>query len=402
MMEDAGGYQVKTEERKKPGKRRRRKRLLRRGMAAAAVVAVLAGAAYLYLSHRQPEERQPAAANVPVVTATPQPVRGYDAAPAMQASEKATQAIDQISGPVEMATCAVTTDNILTRSMRADGLYDFYLFAADGRLLGYFDGLPADGMQPMEGGGFHVQMPPYLVDEEGRAMIAVEGIEAAIGSQTILRPLLNGWARIIASDGESNFVSPEGQLLSRLWFCRSFAMTGENTVGYVDTGVAGDDKRYTLYIVSGQGSTVKWQDAADDRNVVTAALDMAYLQNGDLYRLSHLLEDPAAAPLCQTDEVRFYADCNAAVVRDGQSGKYALYVNGEKHYDAVYDSILPVESDVRWQGQPVGGQSGQATVLTVTGAGYPQPLSYYFVLSRDGAEEYVALSAASTCPILPD
>ena len=402
MLQDAGGYQVKTEERRQPGKRRRKKRLVRNVfIGTAAALAVIIGAIVL-LHQQQPEAPVSETGFTPVVTTTPQPIRGYDAAPAMAVSGKADEAISQISGPVEMATCAVTEGNVLTRSMRADGLFDYYLFASDGRLLAYFDKLPQNGMFPMKGGGFYTAMEPWLVDEEGRAMIPLAGLEETTGSSLTLRPLMNGWAQIIANDGESNLINREGQLLSRLWFSRSFPMTGTESVAYVDTGVEGSATRYTLYVLDGKdaGNAVKWQDAADDQGVVTCALGMAYLQNGELYKLSALVEDPAALPLCTTANVRFYTDCGAVVVQDAATGKYALYVNGEQHYDYVYDSILPVESDVRWQGDILTGTAGQAMVLAVSGAKYPQPLSHYFVLTRDGAQEYVALSAVTNCPIL--
>ena len=402
MLQDAGGYQVKTEERRQPGKRRRKKRLVRNVLiGTAAALAVIVGAVVL-LHQQQPEAPVSETGFTPVVTTTPQPIRGYDAAPAMAVSGKADEAISQISGPVEMATCAVTEGNVLTRSMRADGLFDYYLFASDGRLLAYFDKLPQNGMFPMKGGGFYTAMEPWLVDEEGRTMIPLAGLEETTGSSLTLRPLMNGWAQIIANDGESNLINREGQLLSRLWFSRSFPMTGTESVAYVDTGVEGSATRYTLYVLDGKdaGNAVKWQDAADDQGVVTCALGMAYLQNGELYKLSALVEDPAALPLCTTANVRFYTDCGAVVVQDAATGKYALYVNGEQHYDYVYDSILPVESDVRWQGDILTGTAGQAMVLAVSGAKYPQPLSHYFVLTRDGAQEYVALSAVTNCPIL--
>ena len=291
------------------------------------------------------------------------------------------------------------TLDAVNRSQREDGLYDFYLFSGDGQLLGYYDGLKQDGMCPMQGGGFYVDMPPYLVSAEGNALISVRGLENTLNHTFSLRPIMNGYARIIADDGESNFIDRDGRLLSRLWFSRSFPMTGTESVAYVDTGVEGSATRYTLYVLDGKdaGNAVKWQDAADDQGVVTCALGMAYLQSGELYAL---VEDPAALPLCTTANVRFYTDCGAVVVQDAATGKYALYVNGEQHYDYVYDSILPVESDVRWQGDILTGTAGQAMVLAVSGAKYPQPLSHYFVLTRDGAQEYVALSAVTNCPIL--
>jgi hypothetical protein len=215
---------------------------------------------------------------------------------------------------------------------------------------------------------------------------------------------MNGWSRIITEEGESNFIDREGKLLSRLWFCRSFSMTGSESVAFVDTGVLQSPTRYTLYLLDahGAGSALKWKDAADDRQVVTAQMGMVYLQSGELYSIRQLLENPAAEPLCQARQVRFYLDCNAMVVQEENSGKFALWVGGQKLYDAVYDSILPVESDVRWKGDILPAENGQAMVLSISGASYPQPLSYYFALTREGGEEHVALSAVTNCPILLD
>ena len=402
--DDAGGYQVKTEERRLPGKRRRRKRLLRRILIGLAAALVIVAALVMLLGQQEPESIQEQGGFTPVVTTTPQPIRGYDAAPAMAVSDKTGQAIDQISGPVDMATCAVTEGNVLTRSLRADGLYDYYLFSSNGRLLAYFDKLPEGGMFPMKDGGFYVGLRPYLINSEGSALLPLENLEQTIGTTVTLRPMLNSWACVITADGKSNLINREGHLISRLWFSRSFPMTGMESAAYVDTGVEGSPTRYALYLLDskGAGNAVKWRDAADDREVVACALGMIYLQNGDLYQISSLLADPNAAPLCNTPNVRFYTDCGTVVVQDASSGKYALYVNGQQHYDFIYDSILPVESDVRWQADILPGGAGQAMVLAVTGAGYPQPLSHYFVLSRGSAEEYIALSAITNCPILLD
>ncbi len=400
---DAEGYQVTAEERLKPVKRRRKKRKMRRTVMALAIAGVLAGGLLWLAGQEKPQSATTASSSaIPAPTATPQPIRGYDAAPAMAVSDKTSQAIEQISGPVQMATYAVTDSNVLTRSMRADGLYDYYLFASDGRLLAYFDQLPADGMFPVDGGGFYAAMEPWLIDEEGRAMIDLTQLENTLGEEMTLHPMMNGWAKITDASGSHNLIDREGQLISRLWFCRSFPMTGSETVAYVDTGVEGSATRYTLYAVSGKdaGTIVKWRDAADNSDVVASALGMVYLQNGQLYRIADLIDDPAAPPLLETANVRFYTDCAAMVVQDAASGKYALYVNGQQHYDFVYDSILPVESDVRWQGDILPAQAGQAMVLAIGSASYPQPLSHYFVLSRDGAEEYVALSAVTNCPII--
>ncbi|MBE5815384.1 MAG: hypothetical protein E7320_09315 [Clostridiales bacterium] len=400
--EDADGYQVRTEESRKPS-RRKKKRMIRRAVFIGVIAALLIGVVALYLSHR-PTQTPDSPVATAAVTPTPQPIRGYDAATAMSVSDTADQAIDQISADVEMVPTAVTAENVLNRNLRADGLYDFYLFSSDGTLLGYYDSLKQDGMCPMQGGGFYVDMPPYLVSTEGKAMISVEGLESTLGHTFSLRPIMNGWSRITADDGESNFIDLEGRLLSRLWFCRSFSMTGTESVAFVDTGVLQSPTRYTLYLVSAKdgGSTLKWKDAADTEQVVTAQLGTVYLQNGELYLISDLIGDLNSLPLCIAKQVRYYLDCNAMVVEDAATGKFALYVNGKKLYDAVYDSILPVESDMRWKGDILPAKDGQAMVLAISGAEYPQPLSYYFTLSRDGVEEHVALSAVTNCPILPD
>ncbi|MBO5501642.1 MAG: hypothetical protein J6A48_06415, partial [Clostridia bacterium] len=180
--EDASGYQVKTEERRPPVKRRRKKRLIRRVLIGAAAAVAVIIAAMVFLGQQQPQSIQEQGGFTPVVTTTPQPIRGYDAAPAMAVSGKADQANDQISGPVEMAACAVTQDNVLTRSMRADGLYDYYLFASDGRLLAYFDKLADDDMFPMKDGGFYAHMRPYLISNEGTALLPLDSLEQTIGS----------------------------------------------------------------------------------------------------------------------------------------------------------------------------------------------------------------------------
>ena len=58
----------------------------------------------------------------------------------------------------------------------------------------------------MQGGGFHVDMPPYLVSAEGTALISPEQLESTLDSGYTLRPFMNGWSRIITDDGESNFI----------------------------------------------------------------------------------------------------------------------------------------------------------------------------------------------------
>ncbi|MBE5800959.1 MAG: hypothetical protein E7319_01590 [Clostridiales bacterium] len=400
--EEFFSYQVQEEDLPAPGKRRRKQHTLKNVLLIAAVLVLAGIGVYLFRDQIFPQEATPSPTYQ--VQTTPRPVRGYDAAPAVAISADASQSISRISGTLDMEPTMVNESNILTRNQREDGLFDFYLFAAkDGRLLGYYDGLDAEGMLPLKDGGFYVAMPPYLIDKDGKVMVSTKGLEELTGHSMTVGPMMNGWAQIVADDGDSNLINADGETLSRLWFSRSFPMTGDATVGYADTGnLSTPETRYTLYIATAEGNTVKWRDAADDQGVVACAMGLAYLQNGELYLLDQVVQNPAADPLLTTDQLTVYADCDAMVVRDPQSGKYALYVHGEQHYDFLYDSILPVESEIAWQGTTFNGPAGQATVLSVRGAAYPLPLSHYFVLTRDGAQEHVALSTGSNCPIILD
>ena len=73
--------------------------------------------------------------------------------------------------------------------------------------------------------------------------------------------------------------------------------------------------------------------------------------------------------------------------------------NGQRQYDFLYDAIAPAESDLQWRTDAYQGTGGTAALRYVSGAAYPQPLSHYFRLEKDGEEQYVALSTASACPV---
>lgn len=395
-------YQVREEKTAKP-KHQQKRHVLRNVLIAVLVLAVVGGTAYLLRDRLSgwmaeligsPESSEEAFE--PLVT--PTPVRGYDASPAVQVADGARVAISQISGTVEMEIRAVTDLSVLTRSQRTDGSYDYYLFtAAEGRLLCYFEGLGPNDMFPQEGGGFYVRQQPYLVAPGGSALIRTAGIEDTIGESIRLYPVYNGWAVIEGLEsGDVNYISTAGQLLSNLWFARSFPFTGQHSVAYVDTGVTADpEQRYLLYILGSDGTMSRWQACSDTDDVVAAICGMAYMATGELYHLPD-----TSAPMLSTDHIDAYVDCSALVIRDPQSGKYGLIVNGEQHYDFAYDSIRPVESDISWTETVLSGEGGTCTVHTVTDAAYPQPLSHYFVLERDGQTEYIALSATSTYPIV--
>ena len=398
---DGVGYQVR-EESEAPGKRRRRRRALRNVLIALGVLVVLAGGAWMF---REPIGEWlgqsgiiPAASEEPfTAVVTPQPVEGYDAAPAVEIADSTRTAISKLSGTVQMDICAATDTHVLTSNLRPDGTYDFYLFtAAEGRLLCYFDGLSKEGMFPQAFGGFYVDQEPYLVAANGSALIRLDDLETTYGRKLRLHPMYNGWSIIEGvDDGSANYISAAGQMFSTLWFARAFPFTGQYTVAYVDTGSTADsDQRYLLYVLGQDGTMSRWLAKPGMDDLVASACGVAYMDSGEIY----LLPD-TSAPLAVSPQVDAYLDCDALVVKDAESGKYGLFVQGEQHYDFIYDSIRPVESDIRWDARTISGQNGAFTVHAVTGAAYPQPLSHSFVLERDGQSEYVALSTQSCYPI---
>lgn len=405
MLEDAqqSSYQVE-EDGEVPPRRRKKRHPVRNAIIAVCVLAIIGGNAYIFRDELQKvagqllggqETSVPSAA-----ITTPAPARGYDAAAPVAISSQTSGAISQISGTLEMDPAIVTDTSVVTRNLRANGTYDFYLFTArEGKLLAYFEGLPANGMSPMADGGFYMSQEPYLISDAGTALINIDEIERTVGEPLRLHAMLGGWAIISNESGTlNNYIDLNGQILSRLWFAKAYPMTGSATVAYVDTGnIMDTEERYALYLVDAKGNANRWRNVPDMTDVVSSACGMAYMNSGELYDL----EKPDV-PLLTTDSVTLYVDCDAMVVKDGTTGKYGLFVHGDQHYDFIYDSIEPVQSDITWSRSAYRGDNGSIVLCTVTGASYPQPLSHYFLLSRDGTEEYVALSTSSACPVVLD
>ena len=399
--EEGRGYQVEAEEKKELSERARRKKL-RAGALAACAVLALAGAGYAFrqplaawigsLTGQTPEVSAPAAA-----VATPAPVRSYDAAVPVTVTSRTRESIEELCGGLELENVVVRDTSILSRCARQDGRYDYYLFsAADGRLLCYFEDLGPDDAFPMAGGGYYVRQSPWLIQEDGSAMLRLDDVEAALGESVIPHPMINGWALLEAESGDEwNYMNAEGTLLSPLWLEKAWPMTGDYTLGLVDTGNLNDmETRYTLYVLGSDGSSARWRSEATPDGVVISACGLAYLDDGEVVRLSQPDE-----PLLSSGDVTLYPDCDAMVVQDPESGKYGLYVHGERQYDFLYDEIAPAESDLQWCADVYQGHGGTAALRYVTGAAYPQPLSHYFRLEKDGEEQYVALSTASACPV---
>ncbi len=393
------GYQVREDVRPK----RKKKKGKHRGLLVALLIVLLLLAG-LWLM-REPIMQliglDPSASQstqdpfTPIVT--PEPIKPYDAAPQAEIAPSTATAISHLSGAVQMETYIVTDTHIVTRNLRKNGTYDFYLFtASEGRLLCYFEGLGPQDMIPLENGGFYVAQEPYLIAPNGSAMIRTADLEAQQEDELFLHPVFNGWAVAESrTDGSANYLNQSGHTLSTLWFCRTFPFTGEYTLAYVDTGAAeGHDQRYLLYVLGADGTMSRWLSAATAEDVVACANGMAYLADGSLYHLPD-----TSAPLLSTAEAHVYLDCDALVVRDRETGKYGLFVHGEQHYDFVYDSIKPVHSDIHWDERTASGAGGVFTVHAVTDCSYPLPLSHSFVLEKDGKSEYVALSTQSSYPI---
>ena len=400
LAESEQGYQVQEEEQTV----RKKRHVLRTLLIVLLVLALLGGAAWL-MRDRLTEMLGitvfiSTPTETPIAAATPEPVRAYDAAPVAAIAEPVRDVIDTLRGTLEMEDYIVTDQHVVTRNQRPDGSYDFYLFtAAEGRLLCYFEGLDALDMIPQENGRFYVKQSPWLITPGGAALIRTSDIEAALNESVFLHPMYNGWAVVESlEDGHATYVNADGQVLSSLWFCRLFPFTGEHTLAYVDTGSTADaDDRYLLYVVGRDGGMTRWLAAADTQEVTACVCGMAYMSDGSLYQLP----DTAAA-VVNSPEVTAYLDCDAMVIRDPETGKYGLFVHGEQHYAFEYDAIHPLESDIVWAEKTFENGASRMTVKAVNGATYPQPLSYSFVLEKEGQTEYVALSTQSSYPIRLD
>jgi len=392
------GYQVKEEEH--PPKKKKKGGIF----VALTALALAVAAAFLFLPDQlsgivaRLTGKAPETTESVAVAPTPPPVKSYDPATPVQISSVTGSAISQISGTTEMQPHVVTETSLMTRNPRGNNEFDFYLFnAKDGRLLAYFEKLGRYDAFPMADGGYYVRQSPYLIDEDGSAMIPQSSIAPQVEGEWTLHPMMNGWSRITENaTGKVNLINREGQMLNRFWMERLWPMTGNMTVGYVDTGNAADaEGRYSLYVMSSEGECTKWRSEGGMDSVVGSACGAAYMTDGGLYLLSD-----TENPLLVTDEVMIYVDCQAMVIKDSATGKYALYVQGTQHYDFLFDEIRPVESELNWHSERFDGPCGTMTMYYVKDADYPQPLTHYFLLKSGETEEYVALSTLSGCPVV--
>ena len=387
-----------------PARRRRRWRALRRTGIVLLILGLLGVAAYLNrawlleqvsaLFGKEAAESVNLAVNQAIGVPAQVAVKGYDPAPALQAGDGAKRGINAVAGNLDLEPYAVTDNNVVARRSTADGAFEYYLFAArDGQLLGYYEGVAENGFLVCPDDVFYVQESPYLIDSQGLPLIDATRYQQAAGADAVLGPMVGGWSIIHDQQDQCyNFINAKGDILSPLWFAKVFPFTGNMTLAYVDTGnVTVPEERYALYTLSRNGEMKLWKHASDMADVVGSAANMALMANGDLVRL-----EMTPVTLCQSDDVTAYADCGAVVARDVQSGKYGLFVGGEQQYDFAYDAIAPVSQDIPW----TGSAQGAFRLLSVQGLAYPLPLSHYFALTRDGAQEMVALSTMSVYPLL--
>ena len=402
IAESELGYQVREDSRPKHRKKKKKKHTVRNVLIVLLILVLLLGGAWLMRDQLLELINVPAflpqATEEPFTpVVTPEPVKAYAAAPASEIADRTRSAISRLSGSVEMETHIVTDSHIVTRNLRKNGTYDFYVFtASEGRLLCYFEGLGAQDMIPQSDGSFYVAQAPYLIAPSGSALIRTADLENQLKEKLILHPLHHGWTVAeCETDGSANYLNLSGQPLSTLWFSRAFPFTSEYTLAYVDTGATA--QRYLLYVLGTDGTMSRWIASDDMSDAVVCALGIAYMDDGSLYRLPD-----TSAPMLTSPEVHAYLDCDAMIVRDPLSGKYGLFVHGEQHYDFAYDSIRPVESDIQWAEKTLSGSGGSFTLHAVTGHSYPQPLSHSFVLEKGEQREYVALSTLSSCPIRLD
>ncbi len=316
----------------------------------------------------------------------------YDPAAAIDPGEKVLSAIRHLTGGLPLEPYAVTQEAIIRRMPREDGRADYYLFSAQGLLLGYYENLPKDGFQVLEGGAFYVAESPYLIGSAGLPLVRPENYLAYTDTEPVIGPLQHGWA-VVSNEEKTtfNYINASGDLLSSVWFARAIPFRGSHTVAYVDTGnLQTPDERYTLYLLDDKGGIQRLSRTASMDDVTDAACGMLLRSTGELCTLA----DPET-PLCTASDVTAYLDISLMVARDAETGLCRLYRNGMPVDDAAYDSVEPVACELQW-----GTHGTPPFVLrAVEGAAYPQPLAHYFMLTAGGRSETVAFATDSVCPI---
>ena len=327
------------------------------------------------------------------VAQTREPQQAYAKIDGRKVTEDTMDKIKQITKTLPIEQAFVTENQIAMKSARNDGLYDYYLFSNyDGRLLCYFEGLTQGDIMPLKDGEIYVKQAPYLIDATGEALINTRKLEHEIGQSLELNQLSNGWS-VVKNEGNNmlNYINLEGKLHSRLWFSKAFPFTGDYTLAYVDTGNAVEfEDRYLLYLLSKDGENTRLSSYDSTNNVIYSIGSLAFLENGEIYHMPSMDE-----PIAKTDEAYYYPDCDALIVKDGNTGKYAMYVAGKQHYDYSFDRIAPVESELLF----TSFKKGYVQINLLTDDTFPLPHTHFFELEKEGEIGYVSLAAVSEYPI---
>ena len=394
------GYQVRSEQTPYP-RSRHRKRGFFVFLIILLVLVLLGGGAYLFrheilqlIGNVFGEEvmQQLSPTEAPVEE-TPD-VAAYVESTAPRARNAAMREIEALTQGVPLETYMVTDGNVVLREDKQDGAFDYYLFTADtGMLLGYYENIRDFNLCAQD--IFYTDAVPYLITSAGYPLADLEEYARSAGEGVVISPMINGWATIANRQGTMfNFIGTDGNLISDLWFSKTFPFTADATLGYVDTGNVTDTQtRYALYLLYQNGETKRLDYVANTDDVMQSACGMAFMQNGDMRE-----QDEDMTYVLNTDAVSAYVNCGALAVRDPETGLYGLFVEGVQQYPFAFDSIEPMTSDLQWS----VSENGYVKIYTVTGKPYPLPRSYSFVLTSGGTKQIVSIASTSEYPIVFD
>ena len=340
-------------------------------------------------TQEQPEESAPAQTQVPVVV--------YDPGTEHAFSETALENVAALAGEVPMEPVVSDDESLILKTPLGDGLSDFYLFSADqGKLLCYFERLREEEAFLQKDGNPYFAQSPYVVLSDGSPLIEEDFLKENYGEKAVLHPFYGDWA-VVDNGSEETFVSRTGEQFSNLRYCKLYPFTGKYTLGYVDSGSAGE-QRYSLHLLGEDGSWKLWFTAGDTGDVLLCCLDYAFLKNGDVYRLPDLSQ-----PVFHSEDIRVYPDFETVVYRVEETGTYTLLIGGESYYEPVYTAISPVSGgDLSWKAVSFGGENVSLELCGIAPASQGKALSYSFQLEKTDGQEYISLSVTHTYPLLRD
>ena len=385
------GYQVESERKQEKGKSGKGKWLWILLAAAAVTAVAVLGFALFSGNEELPPDTIPTATQVIAASQPSSPaVRSFVYSGMTEVSDEARQAISAISGSVVMENAFHTAANVVTRNQREDGLYDFYVFDSQGRLLCYFDSLNKTDVFGGENGTIYARQKPYLLQSDGQPLIPAGQLRQIASGDYSLMPIHYGWSLIRReSDGLWNLVDTKGTPLAELWMKELFPFTGKYTLGCVDTGNTGSEERYIWYIFGQDGSSTRWFAAGQEHAVSAVFCNLAFLSDGRMYDLGNVEK-----PLSLSARAVVYPDLDAAVLW-GENGKCGMWIQGKLCYDYAYNSIEAVDGELRWDTVAAVAPGIGLRVYTLAAGNDKRPVSCTFVLNGDQGTEYASLSIAA-------